>query len=99
MYTKAHLLLITLPRGKVSIIISSRHARLPRNSAVFDIQGVIFVIHPDPRRIIFPIRGRGVLWAFLRDFQLKMENNVTFWGECFVFLEVETHCYTLFNTK
>ena len=37
--------------------------------------------------------------AFMRDFQLKMENNVTFLGECFVFLEVQTYSYTLFNAK
>ena len=30
---------------------------------------------------------------------MKMDNNDTFLGECFVFLEVETQSSTLFNIK
>ena len=50
----------------------------PRNSAVFDFPRVIFQIRPDLRRNYFSMGGRGRLGAFLRDVQLKMENNVMF---------------------
>ena len=36
----------------------------PRNSAVFDFPRAIFVIRPDPRRIIFPLGGWGVYGIF-----------------------------------
>ena len=56
----------------------------PRNSAVFDFTGVIFVIRPDPMKKIFCPLGWGGLDC-LRNSELKMENHVNVWWNILCF--------------
>ena len=60
------------------------------------------MVRPDPRGKYFPLGdggggGGGGCPDFLRDIRLKIENYVNLLVECFVFIEVETHIYTLLN--